>query len=319
MAYIAFLAEKKTKTNRHVSPLVVLRLERHVPLPQHTSGGFDHADVYEANGWVYLAHPATGTVEVIDGVKGQHLKTIGGCPEASGIVCAPTEGLVFAASRGSGKILVINAAKGTVTRTVRAGTKPNGVAWDNDHDLLLVADVGDLHARLVDPERGPVKSIRLPGRPRWCRYSTHLDRFVILIRDPAGYVALNPRNGELSQLVPVKAHGPHGVDLSADGREAYITCDAGVVVAVDLEKGTETCRAKISGEPDVAWLNARRKFLYCALAKPGLIATLDLVEMKVVQEVKTEEGAGTLAFDQTKQRLYSFHPKSCRAAVYAES
>ncbi len=299
---------------------MVLRLERYVPLPQHQSGGFDHGDVYEANGWVYVAHTAMGTVEVIDGVKGQLIKTIGGCPEGSGVVCALSEGLMFAASRGSGKILVIHAPKGTVAKTIQVGSKPNGLAWDDDHGVLLAADVVDLHARLVDPERGEVlKKIRLPGRPRWCRYSTFLDRFVILIREPAGYVTLSPRNGELSPLVPVKAHGPHGVDLSADGREAYIACDGGAVVAMDLEKGVETCRAKIPGEPDVIWLNARRKFLYCALAKPGLIVTIDLVEMKIVQQVKTEEGAGTFAFDQSRQRLYTFLPKSCRAATYIES
>lgn len=298
---------------------MVLRLERHIPLPQHTSGGFDHADVYDANGFVYVAHTALGTVDVIDGVKGHLIKSIGGCPEGSGIVCALSEGLVFAASRGSGKILVIHATKGTVTKTIQAGSKPNGVAWDSDHGLLLAADINDINARLIDPEKGVLKTTKLPGRPRWCRYSTFLDRFVVVIKEPAGYVTLSPRTGELSPLVPVKALGPHGVDLSADGREAYIACDGGVVVAMDLEKGVETCRAKIPGEPDVAWLNAKRKFLYCALAKPGLIATLDLIEMKVIQEVKTEEGAGTLAFDQTRQRLYSFQPKSCRATVYVES
>lgn len=298
---------------------MVLRLERYVALPQHQSGGFDHADVYPANGYVYVAHPATGTVEVIDGVRGQLVKSIGGCPEASGVACAQADGLIFAASRGSGKILVIHAAKGTVTKTIQAGTKPNGLAWDDDHGILLVADIGEQNARFIDPEKGVLKSMKLPGRPRWCKYSTFLDKFVVLIREPAGYVTLNPRNGELSSLVSVKAQGPHGVELSADGREAYIACDSSVVVAMDLEKGLETCRAKISGEPDVVWLNPKRKFLYCALAKPGFLATLDLVEMKVVQEVKAEEGSGTLTFDSSRQRLYNFLPKSCRAAIYVES
>jgi hypothetical protein len=88
---------------------------------------------------------------------------------------------------------------------------------------------------------------------------------------------------------------------------------------MDLDKGVETCRAKIPGEPDVTWLNARRKLLYCALPKPGLLATIDIVEMKVVQLVKTEEGAGTFAFDQSRQRLYSFLPKTCKVAIYIES
>ncbi len=299
---------------------MVLKLERYVPLPQHQSGGFDHGDVYSANGYVYVAHTATGTVEIIDGLRGTHVKTIPGCPEASGVVCAQAEGLAFAASRGSGKILVINAAKGTLNRMIQAGSKPNGLAWDDDHGVLLAADTADLHARFVDPFKGEVlKSVKLPGRPRWCVYSPHLDRFVICIREPAGYVTLSPRTGELGKLVTVPVAGPHGIDLNADGREAYIACDGGAVVAMDLEKGAEICRAKIPGEPDVTWFNGTRKFLYCALAKPGLLATIDLIEMKIVQQVKTEEGAGTFAFDRSRQRLYAFLPKTCRAAVYVES
>jgi DNA-binding beta-propeller fold protein YncE len=261
-----------------------------------------------------------GTVEVIDGLKGILQKTIPGCPEASGVVCAQADGLVFATSRGTGKVLVIHAAKGTLSKTIQAGSKPNGVAWDDDHGVLLVVDVADLHARLVDPERGEVlKVTRLPGRPRWCKYSPFLDRFVINIREPAGYVTLSPRNGEVSQIIPIKVSGPHGLDLSADGEEAYIACDGGAVVAMDLEKGTEICSAKIPGEPDVTWLNRTRKFLYCALAKPGLLVTIDLVEMKIVNQIKTEEGAGTFAFDRGRQRLYMFLPKTCRVAVYIES
>jgi DNA-binding beta-propeller fold protein YncE len=299
---------------------VVLKLERYVSMPQHTQGGFDHGDVYLANGFVYIAHTANGTVEVMDGIKGTLQKTILGCPEGSGVVIAQADGLVFAASRGTGKVLVIHAAKGTVSKTIQVGSKPNGLAWDDDHGVLMVADVADLHARLVDPDRGEVlKASRLPGRPRWCSYSGYLDRFVINLRDPAGYVTLSPRNGEVSPVVQIKVPGPHGLDLSADGREAYIACDGGAVVAMDLDKGVETCRAKIPGEPDVTWLNARRKFLYCALPKPGLLASIDLVEMKTMQLVKTEEGAGTFAFDQSRQRLYSFLPKTCRVATYIES
>lgn len=299
---------------------MVLRLERFIPLPPHKQGGFDHGDVYEANGYVYVAHTATGTVEVLDGVRGTLVKTIPGCPEASGVVCAQADGLTFAASRGSGKVLVIHSSKGTVNRMIQSGSKPNGVAWDDDHGVLLVADVADLHVRLIDPIRGEVlKAIGLPGRPRWCRYSPFLNRFVINLKEPAGYITLSPRNGELGPIVPVPVAGPHGIDLNADGSEAYIACDGGAVVAMDLEKGAEICRARIPGEPDVAWFNGRRKFLYCAIVKLGLLLAIDLVEMKVVQEIKTEEGAGTFAFDQSRQRLYSFQPKSCRAAVYVES
>ena len=38
----------------------------------------------------------------------------------------------------------------------------------------------------------------------------------------------------------------------------------------------------------------------------------------MVEQVPTEEGAHTTAFDQLRQRLYVFLPRICRVAVYVE-
>ena len=76
-----------------------------VSIPCHAAGGYDHADVIERSGKVYVAHTADGTVEVVDGEKRKRSVTIPGCPEASGVLCEQEEGLVFAASRGRGRSL----------------------------------------------------------------------------------------------------------------------------------------------------------------------------------------------------------------------
>ena len=45
--------------------------------------GFDHADVHKSSGRVFVAHTATGRIEVIDVERSVHLKTISGSPGAS--------------------------------------------------------------------------------------------------------------------------------------------------------------------------------------------------------------------------------------------
>ncbi len=95
-----------------------------------------------------------GTVEVIDGERGLQRTTIPGCPEASGVLCAQEEGLVFAAACGAGKVLAIEAASGDVVEEVAVGPKPNGLARDPQRQRVLVADVGDFRARLVDLQAG---------------------------------------------------------------------------------------------------------------------------------------------------------------------
>jgi DNA-binding beta-propeller fold protein YncE len=132
-------------------------------------------------------------------------------------------------------------------------------------------------------------------------------------------VTVNPKNGEIDALKQINCTGPHGIDIDDEKCLAYIACDSGTLQALDLKTWAVKWSLKITGEPDVAWYNPRRQLLYVAEAKPGLIEVIDTVTKKIIQQVKTEEGSGTLAFDQSRQRLYSFQPKSCRTAVYVES
>src|SRR5207244_11824962 len=99
------------------------------------------------------------------------LTTRPGWPEASGRLCAQEGALLFAAARGAGKLLVIDPTTNAVLRTVAVGQKPNGLAWDERRKHLLVADVQENQARLVDQEGCAVIAwVELPGPARWAVY-----------------------------------------------------------------------------------------------------------------------------------------------------
>ncbi|MHB8602545.1 MAG: YncE family protein [Nitrosotalea sp.] len=298
---------------------MTLKFRNHINLPGHNSGGFDHADVHISSGKVFVAHTANGTVEMIDGLKNHHLATIRGCQEASGILCAQDEDIVFAASRGAGKVMVMDANNGQILSELKTGPRPNGLAWDTMRKQLLVADVERLQAILFDPYSEDVLAMAmLPGRPRWCIYDQRSDLFLVNIQDPAGLVLLMPKNLDQKNFLPVSALGPHGLDLDATGH-AFIACDAKKVILMDIRDGREISSVSIGGEPDVIWYNKSRRRLYCAIGKPGIIEVIDTKEFVISEGIKTEEGAHTLAFNSSKQILYTFLPKSCRVAVYEET
>jgi DNA-binding beta-propeller fold protein YncE len=299
---------------------VALTLVRSIELPRHSSGGFDHGDVDLSTGRVFVAHTAMGTVEILDGERGVHRATIPGCPEASGVLCAQDERLVFAAARGAGKVLVIEVSSGDVVEEVVVGPKPNGLAWDPRRKRLLVADVGDARARLVDPHAGAVViDTALPGKPRWCVYDPSTDRFLVNIRDPGCVAVLAADTAVVQARWPVSSAGPHGLDLDQEHRRAFVACDGGTVLAADLTTGREIGSVAIAGEPDAVWYNPDRSHLYVAIGRPGVIAVVDTREMALAQEVATEAGAHTSAFDRTRQLLYVFLPRTCRADVYGET
>ncbi len=298
---------------------MTLKFSGVVRLPPHGSGGFDHGDVHLASSRVFVAHTALGTIEVIDGLGAVHVRTIPGCPEASGVLCVKEEGLVLAAARGAGKILVIDAALGEVTGEVRVGPRPNGLAWDSRRKRVLVADVEDHQARIVESSKFRVlMEAELPGRPRWSVYDYARDRFLVNIREPACVAVLAAESLEEQDRWPISVPGPHGLDLDAETGRAFVACDGGVVLALDLGTGRELCGVDIAGEPDVIWHSARRARLYVAIGRPGVIDVIDTQGLTRIQQIATEEGAHTTAFDHARHRLYVFFPQSCSAAVYEE-
>jgi DNA-binding beta-propeller fold protein YncE len=120
--------------------------------------------------------------------------------------------------------------------------------------------------------------------------------------------------------IPVSSIGPHGLDIDKESDRAFVACDSGEVVVLDLKKEnaiTGTSLIPIAGEPDVVWYNPNKRYLYCAY--PGVIDVIDTDKMTLAEEIHTEQGAHTFAFDNIRQQLYAFLPHSCRVAVYKET
>lgn len=298
---------------------MALTLQGYVDLPKHTSGAFDHGDVDYASGRVFVAHTANGTVEVLDGINLTHVATLLGCPEASGVLCVQDPRLTFAAARGSGKVLLVDSASLAIQREFVVGPKPNGLAWDATRHRLLVADVEDHQARLLSLDGAFIAATTLSGRPRWCVYDRERDRFLINIREPAVVDVLAAGTGERRASIAIPSAGPHGLDLDGEARRAFVACDGGTVVQLDLVADRPNGATPIAGEPDAIWLNRTRRRLYVAMGKPGVVDVVDTESLTVVEQVPTEAGAHTTAFDPVRRRLYVFLPRSGRAAVYAET
>jgi DNA-binding beta-propeller fold protein YncE len=145
---------------------VALALRGFIDIRPQMAGGFDHGDVHLESERIFVAHTVAGTVEILDGAERVQIASVPGCPEASGVLCVQDQGIVFAAARGAGKVLVIEARSGRLVREFMVGPRPNGLAWDSRRKRLLVADVEDLTARLIDPATGSQSElIVLPGRP----------------------------------------------------------------------------------------------------------------------------------------------------------
>ncbi len=136
------------------------------------------------------------------------------------------------------------------------------------------------------------------------------------IRDPACVAILSAVTGSQIGLIAVSSTGPYGLDLDPMGAQAFDACDGGAVAVIDVETRQELAMVPIAGEPDAIWYSPRRQCLYVSVGNPGVIDVVDCRTLQVQEQIVTEVGAYTTAYDEHRQRVYVFLPGSCRAAVY---
>jgi len=116
----------------------------------------------------------------------------------------------------------------------------------------------------------------------------------------------------------VPAEGPHGLELDAAADQLLCACDAGILFGIDAASGRVLGDVRLSGAPDVIFLNPRSGHLYVAIGDPGVIDVIDITAMRREEVVPTEAGAHTLALDRKRNKVYAFLPRSHRAAVFVD-
>jgi DNA-binding beta-propeller fold protein YncE len=288
------------------------------PVPPGRPGSFDHGDVHPTSGRVFVTHTSEGTIDVLEPFPGGHAVALPGCREGSGLVCTPDGARVFAASRADGRVLeIVPTPAPQVARAFAVGPRPNGLAWDPDERRLLVADVGDNGARLFGTDGDePVARESLPGRPRWCLYDPVERSFLVNVREPAAVLSLDARTLATRRTYRVRAQGPHGLALDETRRRAYVATDDANLIALALDSGREEARVRLSGPPDVVWLDPARRRVYVSVGEPGRVDVIDADSPQRVERLETETGAHTSALDVRRGLLYAFLPETCAARAF---
>jgi DNA-binding beta-propeller fold protein YncE len=183
-----------------------------IEIPAAAGSSFDHGAFDPKSRRVFVAHTGRDSVEVIDHDAGRYIATLGGFPEAAGVVA--DDGSVLVTNRGDASLAWLDAHSLKTQTVFKTGPRPNGVGVVPHQGLAIVASIGDKNhgAKLeVFSRDGRHYSVDLPGRPRWCVTDAAAKRVFLAIRDPSMvFVA------ELPELTDVEhwnlpSGGGHGV------------------------------------------------------------------------------------------------------------
>jgi len=305
---------------------MALRLLGHVELPGHaTAGGFDHADVHQVTGRLYVAHTANDALDVIDCATDHYSHSIPNLTGVAGALASDERNLIFTSNRGENTVGIFSADDEAGLVKASVGLRPNGLAYDPGRNLLLAAHVGDpavpgsFTVSVIDADRkARIADIPVPGRTRWAIFDPLSGSFYVNISDPPLIVVIDAgQPTKVSRVLPVPIVGPHGLDIDLERRRLFCACDGRKLVVLATD-GRVQAMVDISGVPDVVFLNALLGHLYVAIGDPGVVDVFDAASLKRIETVATERGAHTLGYDRQRNKVYAFMPASHRAAIYLD-
>jgi DNA-binding beta-propeller fold protein YncE len=292
-----------------------------VAVPPGRAPGFDHADVFR--GRVYVAHTGADRVDVLDARASAHVGSLPDLPGVAGVLVDERQRLLLTSDRAAARVSVFRVPEETLLGRVDVGPHPNGLAYDPGRRRLLAFNLGD------PPGEGSTVSVvelagttrlvaelPLPGRPRWAVFDGERGRVYANVREPAQIVVLDPASATIERVLRVPCAGPHGLWL--DRGRLFCAADGGELVVLDRDSGEVLRALSLPGAPDVVMHDPAGRRLYVAVGEPGIVAAFDSDRLVQVDELETEPGAHTIAWEPVTRSLFAFCPGSGGAAVYRE-
>jgi YVTN family beta-propeller protein len=268
-------------------------------------GGWDYLLSDDGSHRLYIAH--NSRVEVVDSATGKPLGAITGVKSTHGIALNP-DGKVGYITDGAGNaIVVFNRADFSVKATVAAGTNPDGVAFEPSTKTVWAFNGRSNNVSVLDTSSNTiVATVPLPGKPEFPQVDEHGSLFVN-IEDKNEIVKLDAASRKAVATWPLTGcESPSGMAIDLDKHRLFSVCDGGKMVVVDYESGKVLGLAAIGDSPDAAGFDPKHGLAFSSNGGDGTLTVVDAGKpgFPVLQTVKTEKGARTMALDASTGRVY---------------
>jgi DNA-binding beta-propeller fold protein YncE len=269
-------------------------------------GFWDYLTTDPGTGRVFISH---GTeVDVVDGKKGEVIGKITGLTLVHGIALAPEFNHGFISDGAANQVVVFDMKTLAKTGTVAAGMNPDGIIYDPGSKRVFAFNGRSSSATVVDAEKGTLAgTVMLEGKPEFPA------------PDGKGHVYVNIENKsevmdiDAKQLMVVHTwplapcQEPSGMAMDTKTRRLFSGCDNKMMAVMDADTGKVVTTVPIGDGVDATWFDPETKYVLNSCGQDGVLTVIhedSPDKYTVVENVKTEKGARTMALDPKTHTVY---------------
>src|SRR5438309_145003 len=275
-------------------------------IPVGGEGGWDYSSVDEAGRRLYVSH---GTkVVVIDLDKEVVAGEIADTPGVHGLAPAPELGRGVTSNGRENKASIVDLKTLQTLSKVDTGENPDGMLFEPGQQEAYLFNGRGQSATVIDVKSGkPVATIPLPGKPEFAAADSRAGRVYNNIEDKNELVAIDTKTHQVVNTWPI-APGEEASGMAIDlaHHRLFIGCHNKLMEMIDSTTGKVVATVPNGHEVDAHEFDPGTQYAFSSCGDGTVtIAHEDSPEkLSVVQTLKTERGARTMALDLKTHKIY---------------
>lgn len=269
-------------------------------------GGWDYLSIDSSNHRLYVSH--TANVVVIDTEKGAVIGEIKDTPGVHGIAIASDLSKGFTTNGRENKSSVVDLTSLKTLKKIDTGAKPDGMLYvPSLHEVYLFNGRGQSVSVLDAQTDSVIATTALGGKPEFAVVDEKAGRVYNNLEDKSELIAIDTRTHKVVNRWPI-APGEEASGLAFDtqNHRLFLGCGNKMMVMVNSETGKVVGHVPIGGGVDACAFDSGTQLAFASCGEGTVtIAHEDSPDqLTIIQTLKTERGAKTMALDPRTHKIY---------------
>jgi YVTN family beta-propeller protein len=275
-------------------------------IPIGGEGGWDILTIDPTANRLYLSH-ATKVV-VVDLGKNSVVGEIADTPGVHAFVAVPALQRGFSSNGKEAKASVVDLRTLKTISKIDTGQSPDAIVYEPNHREVYVFNHAGNSCTVIDVQTATVSTtIQLSGKPEFATVDEAAGRIYCNIEDKSEVAVIDTSKHEVIACWPVApGEEPSGIALDARHHRLFAGCHNKTMVMLDTETGEVITNVPIGEGVDGCEFDESTQLAFASCGDGTMtIGKEDAPDkLTVVQVLRTQRGARTMALDSRTHRIY---------------
>jgi YVTN family beta-propeller protein len=276
-------------------------------IPVGGEGGWDALTVDSAAQRLYVSHASK--VVVIDLAKDQVVGEITNTPGVHGFAVAPELKRGFSSNGRENKVSVVDLKTLQTLSKVDTGTNPDAILFEPGQNEVYAFNGRSQSATVIDAKSGKVvATIPLGGKPEFAEADPEAHRVFNNLEDKNEVAAIDTKTHAVVNTWPIApGEEASGIAIDLKNHRLFLGCGGSkTMVMMDSTTGKVIASVPIGQGVDGSAFDPGTGFAFasCGDGTTTIAKEESPDKLTVVQTLKTERGARTMAIDPQTHKIY---------------